>query len=106
MTVDEAVVGTSNVSSTPQPSPPRASPSLRRETSLEILKARRQVLARWPKAKKGPCPYLKGMSDECLFELDDELGALREEHLRYVAAGTVSSSSGSPSREGGVASCA
>lgn len=93
VTVDEAVVGTPNGPSTSQPSPPRASPSLRLEASLEVLKARRRVLARWPKAKKGPCPYLKEMSDECLLELDDELRALREEHLRHVAAGTVSSSS-------------
>ena len=92
-TADEEPVGLSNVPSTRQPSSPRASSSSRRETSLEVLNARRRVLARWPKAKKGPCPYLKEMSDECLLELDDELRALREEHLRRVAAGTVSSSS-------------
>ena len=50
VSVDEAVVGTPNGPSTSQPSPPRASPSLRLEASLDVLKARRRVLARWPKA--------------------------------------------------------
>lgn len=75
--------------STQQLGPPRASPLSRRETFLEVLKARKRVLARWRKAKKGPCPYLIEMSDERLLELDAELAALREEHLRSVAAGTV-----------------
>ena len=100
VTVDATVAGASNVSYASQHSSPRASPPSRRlEASWEVLKARRRVLRRWRKAKKGPCPLLLEMSDERLLELDVELAAVREAHIRRVVAGTVSSSSCTPSRD-------
>ena len=48
----------------------------------------------------GTSKNMKKMSDDRLFELDNELCVLREEYLRSIAAGTVSRTSGLPSRDG------